>query len=97
MGDEMAQDAQLKDVHIKVVRKRTLSAELLLLQAKREELDIKVNELAKQKAAEQKDVDRLEKGGITSFFYGVIGKKAENVAKKIWFLAEKVENLIIEA
>ena len=78
----MAQDAQLKDIHVKVVRKRMLSAELLTLQAKKKELDAKVKELAERKQAEQKDVDRLEKGGITSFFYGIVGKKEEKLEKE---------------
>ena len=54
----MAQDAQLKDIHGKVVRKRILSAELLTLQAKKKELDAKVKELAERKQAEQKKVTR---------------------------------------
>lgn len=78
----MGQDAQLKDIHLKVIRKRVLSKELFILRTKREELDIKVNELAKQKEEEQKDVDRLEKAGVTSFFYGLIGKKEEKLEKE---------------
>ncbi len=78
----MVQNTQLKDIHVKVVRKRILSAELLTLQAKKKELDAKVKELAERKQAEQKDVDRLEKGGITSFFYGILGKKEEKLEKE---------------
>ena len=78
----MAQDAQLKDIHVKVIRKRILSSELAALQAKQKELDAKVKELAERKQAEQKDVDRLEKGGITSFFYSIFGKKEEKLVKE---------------
>ena len=78
----MGQDVQLKGMHVKVIRKRTLSVELSTLQVKRGELNVKVNELAKQKDAEQKDVDRLEKAGVTSFFYSVLGKKEEKLEKE---------------
>lgn len=78
----MAQDAQLKDIHVKVIRKRILSSELADLQVKQKELDTKVKELAERKQAEQKDVDRLEKGGITSFFYSIAGKKEEKLIKE---------------
>lgn len=78
----MAQDAQLKDIHVKVIRKRILSSELATLQGKQKELDTKVKELSERKQAEQKDVDRLEKGGITSFFYSIVGKKEERLVKE---------------
>jgi len=78
----MAQDAQLKDIHVKIVRKRILSAELMALRVKQKDLDAKVKELSERKQAEQKDVDRLEKGGITSFFYGIVGKKEEKLEKE---------------
>ena len=35
----MAQDAQLKDIHVKIVRKRILSAELMALRVKQKDLD----------------------------------------------------------
>lgn len=38
----MAQDAQLKDIHVKIVRKRILSAELMALRVKQKDLDTKV-------------------------------------------------------
>lgn len=78
----MAQDAQLKDIHVKVIRKRILSSELADLQVKQKELDTKEKELSERKQAEQKDVDRLEKGGITSFFYSIVGKKEERLVKE---------------
>lgn len=78
----MAQDTQLRELHQKVLRKRTLIRELSALHFKQQELDSKVKDLEKRKQAEQKDVDRLEKGGITSFFYSVIGKKEERLEKE---------------
>ncbi len=78
----MAQDAQLKEIHTKVIRERMLSKELLILQARRQELDEKEKELSERKLAEQKDVERLENGGITSFFYRIIGKKEEKLEKE---------------
>ncbi|MBR5128027.1 MAG: hypothetical protein IKU69_06320 [Roseburia sp.] len=78
----MAQDAQLKDIHTKVIRKRTISKELLILRARRQELDAKVKELSERKLAEQKDVERLEKRGITSLFYSIVGKKEEKLKKE---------------
>jgi len=41
-----------------------------------------VKELELQKNAEEKDVERLEKGGVTSFFYGLLGKKEEKLEKE---------------
>jgi len=78
----MAQDEQLKDIHVKVLRKRVLSSELVTLQARRKELDAKVKELAEGKQTKQKAVDRLEKGGVISLFYSVIGKKEEKLTKE---------------
>lgn len=78
----MAQDAQLKDIYVKVIRKRMLFKELQTLQERRQERYVKVKELEVRKKAEQKDVDRLERSGITSFFYGVLGKKEEKLEKE---------------
>ena len=78
----MTQDAQLKEIHTKVIRKRTLSKELSILEARRQELDAKTKEMAERKLAEQKDVERLENGGITSLFYRIIGKKEEKLKKE---------------
>lgn len=78
----MPQDIQLKEIHQKVIRKRTLSENLSTLYVKKQELDSKVKDLEKRKLKEQNDVDRLEKAGILSFFYSVIGKKEEKLEKE---------------
>ena len=48
----------------------------------RQELKSRKEELFEIKNREQKDVDKLEKSGLTSFFYEVIGKKDEKLDKE---------------
>ena len=78
----MAQDIQLKEFHQKVIRKRSLIRELNVLRFQSQELSSKIADLERKKQVEQKDVDKLEKAGITSFFYSIIGKKEEKLEKE---------------
>jgi len=84
----MSQDIQLKEFHQKVIRKRKLIRELNVLRFQSQELSSKIVDLEQKKQAEQKDVDKLEKSGITSFFYSIIGKREEKLEKE---RAEAVE------
>lgn len=52
------------------------------LYRQRQELKIRKEELFEIKNREQKDVDKLERTGLTSFFYEVIGKKDEKLDKE---------------
>lgn len=70
---------QLKD---KVVQKKRMEKELLDLYAQKRDLTAKVAELEKIKNSEQKDVDRLEGGSLTAFFYNVVGKMDEKLTKE---------------
>lgn len=78
----MAQDIQLKKFWEKVKRRRRLSEELSGLRNEQTALDRRVKELETKKQKEQKDAERLEKAGVRSFFYALIGKKEEKLEKE---------------
>lgn len=78
----MAQDIQLKEFWEKVKRRRRLSEELSGLRNEQTALDRRVKELETKKQKEQKDAERLEKAGVRSFFYALIGKKEEKLEKE---------------
>lgn len=78
----MAQDIQLKEFWEKVKRRRRLSEELSRLRNEQTALDRRVKELETKKQKEQKDAERLEKAGVRSFFYALIGKKEEKLEKE---------------
>lgn len=63
-------------------RQRKLTSVLQSLENRRAELQARVNELARVRAAEQADVDRLERGSLASFFYAMTGQKEERLDKE---------------
>lgn len=75
-------DEDLKALQGKILRKRDLETAIKDLSLKRDDLARQVAELEKIKQDEQKDVYKLEKGGVKSFFYGVTGKKGKKLDKE---------------
>lgn len=75
-------DEQLRDLQEQVSKKKKLEGTLKALYPQKEELDKKVAELEAIKLREQKDVDKLENGSLSVFFYNVIGKKEEKLDKE---------------
>lgn len=66
----------------RLARKQHLEVLLPELQNQYSDILAKTMELREQKAAEQKDVDRLEQGSLAAFFLNVVGKKEEKLAKE---------------
>ena len=75
-------DEQLQLLQQKIARKNHEETKLKQLYIQREELSGKVYELKKSKLEQQKDVDQLEGGSLSSFFYAIIGKKEEKLDKE---------------
>ena len=66
----------------KLARKKRLESMVAQQQSQQNTLREKTELLKTAMNIEQKDVDRLEKGGLVAFFYEVIGKKDEKLAKE---------------
>lgn len=75
-------DEQLSLLSGQVARQKKLRAMLDSLYARRNELEGRERELAAVRAAEQKDVDRLEGASLAALFYSMIGKKDEQLDKE---------------
>lgn len=78
----MARSEDLRQLRAQIERKRQLEAMVRELQAQREHLTRRVQELERQMQLEQADVDRLEGRSLAAFFYGVIGKMDEKLTKE---------------
>ncbi len=78
----MTSSIQLREVQKRVVRKRELTEQLKELYLRQEELAPKVEALERLQADEQSHIDKLEKKGPISFFYGAIGKKGAKLDKE---------------
>lgn len=75
-------DADLKVLYGEILHKRDLEIALKDLCQKQDELEGQVAQLKQIKLAEQKDVDKIEKGGLKSFFYGATGRKGKKLDKE---------------
>lgn len=73
---------QLQAIQEQIGRKKHLEAALNDLYVQRAELIDKTEQLKTVMLDEQKDVDRLEHGSLSAFFYEIIGKKDEKIAKE---------------
>ena len=78
----MGQDIQMKEFWEKAKRRRRIKDELIPLREQRTALEQVVKELELKREKEQKDVERLEKAGVRSFFYALTGKKEEKLEKE---------------
>ena len=75
-------DDELRRLQQQAARKQQLQAMLQELYARQRELQDKTNQLQAIMMSEQADVDRLECGSLSAFFYGVLGKKEEKLTKE---------------
>ena len=75
-------DERLQELQKQVSRKAHLDAALIQLREQQEELKRKTAELKRIKIKEEADVERLEGGILSAFFYGVIGKMDEKLTKE---------------
>ena len=75
-------DEQLKTLRQQIARGKQLSATSKKLHKQCIALSERAAELEKIKRDEQADVDRLEGGSVSSFFYNVIGKKEKKLDKE---------------
>lgn len=78
----MITEKQLRELHERLLRKKRLESLLPELESRRAELSAQVEELRSRSESEQADVDMLEKRGLASFFYELIGKKEEKLTKE---------------
>lgn len=75
-------DEKLQELQKQMAQETRLTALRDSLARQRSELAPRVRALEEEKAKEQSDVDRLEGGSLSAFFYGVIGKKDEKLTKE---------------
>ena len=72
-------DEDLHRLHQETLEKKGIEAMLSDLQIQKEELEKKSKDLEKSMNEEQEDVERLNKGSLTAFFYRVSGKLEEKL------------------
>ncbi len=75
-------DQNLQDLQNKLAQQKQFIAKKKELQLQQVELTEKVEKLKKFKTKEQADVERLEKGGLSFFFYEVLGKSETQMEKE---------------
>ena len=75
-------DEDLHRLHQETLEKKGIEAMLSDLQIQKEELEKKSKDLEKSMNEEQEDVERLNKGSLTAFFYRVSGKLEEKLTKE---------------
>lgn len=75
-------DERLQQLSQDMARKRKLESMLHDLMMQKYELESKVAKLKAEKDKEQADVDKLEGGSLSAFFYGLFGNKEEKLAKE---------------
>ena len=73
---------ELSLLQAQMVYKKRLDTVMQELKAQEQALLVKVARLEAIKLSEQKDLDRLEGGSLSAFFYNVIGKKDEVLNKE---------------
>lgn len=74
--------ADLKALRKRMDEKRRLMQEQQRIRQNIETMEKLLPQLQSEVEAEQEDVDRMESGGITSFFYSVIGRQEEKLEKE---------------
>lgn len=72
----------LRELQRRAARRAQAEAQLRDLRQQRAQLEARVEELAAVMHDEQADVDRLESGGLTAFFYSLLGKGEEKLDKE---------------
>ena len=75
-------DDDLQSLQQKLSRKKHLQALLKELHTQRIELETKVASLKKIMEEDEYDVTRLERRGLASLFYGIVGKKEEKLSEE---------------
>lgn len=74
--------ADLKNLKKRMDEKRHLMQEQQRIRQNIDTMEQLLPQLQADVEAEQEDVDRMESGGITSFFYSVIGRQEEKLEKE---------------
>lgn len=74
--------ADLKALRKRMDEKRRLMQEQQRIRQNIETMEKLLPQLQSEVEAEQEDVERMEAGGITSFFYSVIGRQEEKLEKE---------------
>lgn len=72
----------IREMRDMVQKKASLKAKLLELHRQKDELKESIRELGYQKDKEQSDIDRLEKGGLSSFLHQIMGRREEKLDKE---------------
>ena len=75
-------DSELHTLRAQTARKKQLHAMLDSLRTRLSDLETRERELEAVRAAEQKDVDRLEGRSLTALFYTVLGSKDAQLDKE---------------
>lgn len=75
-------DEQLIELQKKLDRRENLNKTIRSLFLKKEELEKRLKPLDEARIKEYSDVEKLEKGGIKSFFYSLLGQEAERLKKE---------------
>ena len=75
-------DGELKELQRRAARRTQVQAQLRELETQRSALEARIEELAVVLHDERADVERLEAGGLTAFFYSLLGKGEEKLDKE---------------
>ena len=75
-------DGDLKELQRRAARRAQVQAQLRELETQRSALEARIEELAVVLHDERADVERLEAGGLTAFFYSLLGKGEEKLDKE---------------
>ena len=75
-------DEQLIELRKKLSGRENLNKTIRTLLLKKEEIEKRLKPLEEAKIKEHSDVEKLEKGGIKSFFYSITGQKVEKLNKE---------------
>ena len=75
-------DGDLKELQRRAARRTQVQAQLRELETQRSALEARIEELAVVLHDERADVERLEAGGLTAFFYSLLGKGEEKLDKE---------------
>ena len=75
-------DEQLVELRKKLSGRDNLNKTIQTLLLKKGEIEKRLKPLEQSRDKERSDVEKLEKGGVKSFFYSLIGQKVERLNKE---------------
>jgi len=75
-------NVEIQQLREQIALKKKVESTLKELRSRQDELEIKTAELDRIRQWEEADVERLENGSLASFFYNVVGKMDDKLARE---------------